>query len=390
MTPPATITSQGHGTETSVEIREVSGKGDMRAFLSLPWAIYGSEGPWVPPLLSDIEELVNPEKGHPFHEHAEVALFLAFQHGDPVGRIAAIRNDAHLDLYHDGVGFFGFFESIDDDAVACALFDSAADWLRGQGLTTMRGPMSPSINDQVGLLLDDFEGRPVIEMPYNPPYYPKLLEACDVRLVRRLYAYLVHGHQHEPTEKQVRLAETVKRRYGVEIRTARVKDAEKEAAILERIYREAWSELWGAVPFTPNEALYLTKKLASLADERVVLIANIHGQPAGFALAVPDWNYVLAHLNGRLTPFNALKALWYKRKMKGLRLMALGVVAEHRRKGIEALMTLELFRRALAAGYESLEVSWVLEDNVLANNVLGKMGFPRYRTYGLYERSLDA
>jgi ribosomal protein S18 acetylase RimI-like enzyme len=248
--------------------------------------------------------------------------------------------------------------------------------------------MSPSVNDQVGVLLDDFKGRPVIEMAYNPPYYPQLLEQSGLQLVRRLYAYLVRAAEHTATEKQLRLAETVKRRYGVDIRNARVKDAKKEAAILERIYREAWSELWGAVPFTEAEALYLTKKLASLADERVVLIASIGGEPAGFALAVPDWNYVLAHLNGTLFPFNWVKALWYKRKMKGLRLMALGVMAEHRRKGIEALMTVELFRRGVAAGYEYLEVSWVLEDNVQANNVLANLGFPRYRSYGIYEKSL--
>jgi ribosomal protein S18 acetylase RimI-like enzyme len=374
---------------SAVEIKQVSGPSDLQTFLRFPWQIYDRDSPWVPPLLSDVEELVNPERGHPFHAHAEIALFLAFREGSAVGRVAAIRNQAHLDVYDDAVGFFGFFESVDDDAVACALLDAAGEWLLDRGLTTMRGPMSPSINDQIGILLDDFAGRPVIEMAYNPPYYPDLLEHCGMQLVRRLYAYLVRADEHRPTEKQARLGETVKNRYGVEIRNARVKDAEKEAAILERIYREAWSELWGAVPFTPEEALYLTKKLASLADERVVLIADVAGEPAGFALSVPDWNYVLAHLNGRLTPFNALKALWYKRKMKGLRLMALGVVAEHRRKGIEALMTLELFQRGVAAGYEYLEVSWVLEDNVQANNVLRNLGFPRYRTYGLYEKSLS-
>lgn len=388
MTPQATRAAPDSISPPSVDVRPVAGAKDLKTFLQLPRRIYDSDSPWVSPLLSDVEELVNPERGHPFHAHAQIALFLAYKDGEPAGRVAAIRNEIHLEVHNDGVGFFGFFESVDDETVACALLDAAADWLKQRGLTAMRGPMSPSINDQIGVLLDDFEGRPVIEMAYNPPYYPRLLEGCGMQMVRRLYAYLVRAGVQQPTEKQVRLAEAVKRRYGVEIRNARVKDAEKEAAILERIYREAWSELWGAVPFTADEALYLTKKLASLADERVVLIASIGGEPAGFALAVPDWNYVLAHLNGRLLPFNWIKALWYRRKMKGLRLMALGVVAEHRRKGIEALLTLELFKRGVAAGYEQLEVSWVLEDNVHANNLLTNLGFPRYRSYGLYEKSL--
>ncbi|MEX2238774.1 MAG: GNAT family N-acetyltransferase [Dehalococcoidia bacterium] len=369
-------------------VEPVKDKKGLKEFLRFPWSVYPKSSPWVPPLLSDLEELFDPARGHPFQQHAEMQLFVARRDGTPVGRIAAIDNQAHTDVYHDGVGFFGFFECLDDHEAAAALFAAAEGWLSQRGLTSMRGPMNPSINDSVGLLLDDFAGRPVIEMPYNPPYYPELFARCGVQQIKTLYAYVARRDVNNPTEKQVRLGEAVRKRYKIVLRNARVKDAENEAAILEKIYREAWSELWGAVPLTKEEAVYLTKKLTSLADERMVLIASIDDEPVGFAMAIPDWNQVLRHLNGRLTPFNALKALWYRRKMDGLRTMALGVMADHRRKGIEALMTLEMFKRALAAGYQYMEVSWVLEENTQAINVLTKLGLPRYRSYGLYERAL--
>jgi GNAT superfamily N-acetyltransferase len=372
---------------TSVEVVPVAGKALLDEFLRLPWAIYDRASPWVPPLLSDLEELFDPNR-HPFHEHAEMQLFLARREGKPAGRIAAIVNQAHLEVHKDDVGFFGFFESVNDAEIATSLFEAAAGWLTARGMGTMRGPMNPSVNDSIGLLLNDFEGRPVVEMPYNPPYYIDLFERCGLVKVRELYAYLVRADVHQPTEKHLRLAEAVKTRYGITIRNARIKDAEKEAVILERIYREAWEEQWGAVPLTANEALYLTKKMKGLADERLIFIASVKGEPVSFALCVPDWNYVLARLNGRLTPFNVVQALWYRRKMKGLRLMAMGILREHRRKGIEGLMVLELFQRGIAAGYEYLEVSWILEDNTAARNVVENLGFPRYRTYALYERPL--
>jgi ribosomal protein S18 acetylase RimI-like enzyme len=376
------VTSTGPVTTLPVTTKQ-----ERDAFLRFPWRIYPKESPWVPPLLSNQEELFDPRR-HPFHEHAELQLFLAMRGDEAVGRIAAIVNQAHLAVHNDGVGFFGFFESTDDDQVAQSLFDAAATWLGQRGMATMRGPVNPSINDPVGLLIDDFEGKPVVEMPYNPGYYLELFDRCGLRKVRDLYAYFVDPEQHAPTEKHVRLAEKIKERHNIKIRNARIKDAEHEAVILERIYREAWEDNWGAVPLTAAEALYLTKKLKTLADERVVLIAEIDDEPAAFALAVPDWNFVLSHLNGRLFPFNFVKALWYRRKIPGLRLMALGVLREHRRKGIEALLVLEMFRRGIAAGYKYLEVSWVLEDNTEANNILRNLGFPRYRTYGLYERNI--
>jgi GNAT superfamily N-acetyltransferase len=375
-------------TAADLAVLPVRTRGDRQRFLRFPWRIYGRTSPWVPPLLSELAELLDPGR-HPFHRHARMELFLARRGEEVVGRIAAIVNQAHLDAHRDGVGFFGFFEAVNDPAVAAALLDAAADWLAARGLRTLRGPMNPSINDEVGLLLDDFAGRPVFMMPYTPPYYVTLLEQNGLVRVRELYAYLA-TRAHHPTARQERLAEHLQRRHAITIRNGRLKEAEREAAVIESIYNRAWDDLWGSVPLTHAEVVYLTRKLRPLIDERLVLIAAVNGEPAGFALAVPDFNEVLAHLDGRLGPVGLLKALYYRRRIRRLRLMALGVVREHRRKGIETLLAQEILRRGIAAGYEEMEISWVLEDNGPANNLLRNIGVPRYRTYGIFERPIPA
>ncbi|MPZ22662.1 MAG: N-acetyltransferase [Dehalococcoidia bacterium] len=375
--------------ESRLAITPVSSAADLERFLRVPWAIYGNDSPWVPPLLSEVREMFDPAR-NPFHDHADVQLFVAEDGGRTVGRVAAIVNHAHQAVHHDDVGFFGFFESKDDSEVAALLLETAADWLAARGIRTMRGPINPSVNDEVGLLLNNFDGRPTLMMPYTPPYYVRLLEENGVIKVRTLYAYLA-TRANRPTEQHLRLADRLVERYGITVRNARIKDAKKEGAILERIYNQAWEQQWGAVAMTHEEAVYLTKKLKTMADERMVLIASLKGEPAAFALAVPDWNHFLKQINGRLGPIAVLKYLRYRLNpdgLKGLRLMALGVLKEHRRKGLEALMILEMFKRGLASGYQTMEISWVLEDNAAANNVLSTFGLQPYRTYGLFEKPI--
>jgi GNAT superfamily N-acetyltransferase len=369
-----------------IAVTPVRTPADRRRFLRLPWQIYDRAGPWVPPLLTDVEELLDPRR-HPFHRHGEVELFLAWRDGRAAGRIAAIQNQAHLDVHGDGAGFFGFFESVDDIRVAGALLDAAEDWLRVRGLTLMRGPTNPSVNEEIGLLLDDYGGQPVIMMPYNPPYYVDLLEKSGLERVRTLYAFLA-DRRTRPTERQTRLAGRMLESHGISIRTARIKDAEREAAVIESIYNRAWEHLWGYVPMTHEEALYLTNKLKAVADERMILIAAVQGEPAAFTLAIPDYNQVLRHLNGRLTPLAIVKALYYRRRITRLRLLAMGVLKEHRRKGIEAILVREMVERAEAAGYQEMEISWILEDNLAAINILKNAGVPRYRSYGIFERPM--
>jgi GNAT superfamily N-acetyltransferase len=373
-------------TAWDVSVAPVRTRADFDRFLQFPWRIYRRSGPWVPPLLSEVKELLNPRK-HPFYRHARIRLFLAWRRGQVVGSIAAIVNYAHLELHHDGVGFFGFFECVNDPAVAGSLFDAAASWLALRGIAIMRGPVNPSMNDEVGLLLDDFGGQPVIMMPYNPPYYIDLFQQSGLTKVRTLYAYLA-TREHRATDRQLRLAGRMMERYGITVRQARIKDAEREAAIIESIYNRAWEHLWGHVPLTHEEALHLTRKLKALADERVTLIASVGGEPVAFALALPDYNQVLSHINGRLTPTAILKALYYRRRISRLRLMAMGVLKEHRRKGIEAILVRDLVDRGIAAGYQEMEISWILEDNLAAINVAENVGVRRYRSYGIFERPI--
>lgn len=366
----------------------VRSKRDLDRFVDLPWSIYPRSSPWVPPLKSEVREMLDVTR-FPLWENAERELFLAVDGDRVLGRIAAIDHRGHTRVYNDGAGFFGFFECVEDAAVALELFRAAEQWLAARGLTTMRGPVSPSFNDEIGLLLDDFAGRPAILMPYTPEYYAGLFALAGLVKVRELYSYLATKH-NSPSERQLRLAEGMKHRHHVTIRNIRLKDAKREAAVIMGIYNEAWIDLWGHVPMTEREAQYMTGKLKQFADEKLILVANVDGEPAAFALAVPDMNEVLARINGRLTPLAIAKVLWHRRKIKGSRLLALGVHKEHRRKGIEALLVIELFRRGIAGGYESMDVGWVLEDNAPSNNVLKNLGFPLYRRYGIFERPIPA
>lgn len=382
--PAASGARKAADAVSSLQVIPVDARAEREQFIRLPWRLYQRGGPWVPPLLSEMRQMLDEER-NPFFQHASARLFLAYRHGQPAGRVAAIINRTHLEIHDDGVGFFGFFESVDDEEVAAALLDAAAEWLSAQGLTTIRGPISPSMNDEIGLLLDDFGGRPVMMMPYNPPYYRNLLEGAGFVKVKDLYAYLA-TRQHRPTDRQERLGDVLRERNGINIRNINLKRVGDEAPIVKEIYNQAWQDLWGYVPLTDAEMDALVRRLVQFADERMILIAEMKGEPAGFALAVPDINQVLAHINGRLLPFGWMKALWHKRRMTGLRLLAVGVIEEHRRKGVEGILVQELFRRGLALGYQYMEVSWVLEDNAPANNILNNLHFPRYRTYGLFER----
>lgn len=360
----------------------------MQAFIHLPWDLYDKHSLWVPPLKSDLKSMLDPAQHDPFYQHAQVRLFLAKQGGQPVGRVAAIINDAHLEAHQDGVGFFGFFESQNDPDIAAALFDAAGEWLRANGLRVMRGPASPSINHEAGLLVGDFAVRPSIMMPYNHPYYMDLLENSGFTKVRELRCYMVDLQKTLPTPRQEQMAERLVTRSSITLRRADLKQLRQEAEIIRIIFNEAWKGLWGHVPMTAAEGVTMADQLKQIIDERLVLIGSIDGKPMAIALALPDFNVVLKHLNGRLTPLGMLKALYFRRKIRRLRVIAFGVLQEYRRQGLELPMMLQLCRNAVAAGYEEMELSWILEDNATTTALMENHAIPRSQTYAMYERAL--
>jgi hypothetical protein len=370
-----------------VIIRTVSSSGDVKRFIKFQWEIYRGNPVWVPPLLMDRRKLMDKKK-NPFYQHSEAEFFLGFRDGKIVGRIGAIINENHNKEHNDKIGFFGFFECIDDAEVAYTLIGTAKDWLARRGATAMRGPASPSVNDEYGLLIDGFDKPPVVLMPYNPPYYATLLEGAGLKKVKDLYAYHVHKDKVF-TEKLKRVSEIVKKREGISFRTLDMKNFKKEVALIRDLYNKAWQYNWGAVPMTDAEFDALAKDLKPVVVPELVIIAEYKGEPIGFSLSLPDLNIALKHnRNGYLLP--GLYCLFrYKKAITATRIIVLGVVKEFQMTGAGGVLFYETGVRSVKSGYPEGEASWVLEDNVMMNRGAELLNADRTKTYRVYETSLS-
>ncbi len=367
------------------QIVRVSDRFALARFIGLPYRLHRGDRNWTPPLRRDARALVDPRR-NPFYEHAERELLLALVDGRVAGRIAAIHDRRHLETHRDGAGFFGFFECVDDREVAGALFDAAAAWLRERGLALFRGPLSPSLNDEAGLLVDGFDTPSVVMMPHNPRYYPALVEAAGFRKAKDLLAFQ-NTHTTLP-ERLVAATEIVGKRYGVTCRRIEMRRFGEEVALIKRLYNAGWERNWGHVPLTDREIDYLAAQLKPIVVPEFVLFAERAGEPVGFAAAVPDFNVALRrNPSGRLFP-GILRVLWAARRITRLRVLLLGVVPEWQGRGVDALLYRRIWEEGRHKGYDWAEAGWILEDNAPMINGLARMGFAPYKTYRIYERPL--
>jgi hypothetical protein len=373
----------------SVFVREVTTAAEKDRFIKLPWKIYKDDPNWVPPLLMDKKRFLDPRK-NPFFKSARVKLYLAYDDaGGVVGRIAAIVSDNHLKIHNDGAGFFGLFECTDDSEVAGNLFNTAAAFLRSQGMRIMRGPLSMNINDELGLLVSGFDSPPVALMPYNPHYYERLVEGYGLKKEIDWFAYYLENHDGAVPERLRRGSELARRRYGFTIRTASMKHYDQEIKKIQDVYNRAWEKNWGAVPLTDEEFHHLAQDLKMVAVPELVLFAEVEGKTVGVSLALPDINQALRHVkNGKLLPFGIFKILWHKRKIDMLRLVIMGVLKEYRHMGIETCFIHDTYAAGLKMGAWRCEMSQIVENNVPMNNVLIRMGAKVYKTYRLYNYNL--
>lgn len=371
-----------------VTIEAVTNAGGINEFIHFPWQVYKGNSCWVPPLKSDVKFLLS-EKKNPFFQHAEAACFLARRDGKTVGRIAAIIDRNHIEIHEEQAGFFGFFECCADSDVARQLLDTAANWLKERQMKIMRGPMNPSTNEECGLLLEGFDSPPMIMMSYTPPYYLDYMERCGLTKAKDLYAYITVIPEVAAGGRLEKLASSVKARVpGLTVRPADMKRLPQELAAVKEIYNAAWSHNWGFVPMTDAERESMANRLKPLIVPELLIMAEVNGTPAGFFMAVPDYNQVLGKLNGRLGPVGMAKAMWYSRKISDIRILTMGVKAEYRKKGIEGLLYLEAFKAAVKKGYQRAEMSWILEDNVLMQRGCELMGGRLYKKYRIYEKNI--
>ncbi|HUI58279.1 MAG TPA: phosphatase PAP2 family protein [Bryobacteraceae bacterium] len=375
--------SQGARRLAGIEIVAAGNKKALKQFVELPYTLHRNDPYWVPPLRIAVNELLDRAK-HPYYLNADAEFFLAFREGEVVGRVAAIYDKAHNRFHEENAGFFGFFECINDPAVAESLLQRARQWVFERGATVIRGPVNPSTNYECGMLIEGFDSDPMVMMAYNPRYYPALMDQVGLRKAKDLYAYSSNAGTVD-IQKIFRVADRVLGTNGVAVRPINMKDFDADVARVWEVYDAAWARNWGFVPMSKEEFFLMGKEMKQILKPELVLIGEVGGRVVGFALALPDINQALKPARGRLLPTGLLKILYYQRLIKSVRVLALGVVEEYRTSGLAAGFYATLVRNARKLGYGDCEMSWILEDNVLMNRSLEVMGAKRYKTYRIYE-----
>ncbi len=370
-----------------ITIKKVETKSDLNIFIKFPWKIYKGNPHWVPPLLLDVKKLLNKKK-NPFFLHSEADLFLAEKDGETVGRIAAILNNNHNEFQKEKTAFFGFFETINDQEVSDKLFETVKNWGQQKGMDTLRGPMNFTINDTCSLLIEGFDSSPSIMMIYNPEYYINLLEQAGFHNAKTLLAYDFTSDMSIP-DRFVKFANRALQDSELNIRKMNMKKLDDEIKIVRDIFNNAWETNWGFVPLTEKEVEYLADDLKEGIDPDIVFIAEVNGEPAGFALTLPNYNEILKNVNGRLLPFGIFKLLFGKKKIKGVRVIILGITKKFQKKrGLGPALYYETYMRGVNKGYTRGEFSWILEDNILMNRALEGLGAKVYKKYAIFESKL--
>lgn len=372
-----------------IVIEPVNSKSLLKAFIDFPHDLYKYDRNYVPELFIAQRDLLTPGK-HPFHEHSSLQLFLAFDGKQLKGRIAAILNNNHNKFNKTNDGFFGFFDCIDDKEVAFKLFEEAENWLKQKGVSTIIGPTNPSTNEPLGVLVDGFHKPPVAMMTYNKPYYSELLEEYGFTKQVDLFAY--HLDITTLSDRTLKLQDALLKRLAqknIVIRCINMKDFKNDVNKVRETYNAAWDKNLGFVPMTNNEFDYLAKDLKMILDPDYCLVAEHDDKVVGFALAIPDINQVLIKIKrGRLFPIGIFRLLLGAKKVKYMRIIALGVVEGYRKMGIEACFYAQLIKRGFEKKVTGGEASWILENNELMNKAMKDINGKVYKTYRIYEKAL--
>lgn len=383
---------QDGGTSLPVEIVPVRTRAQWRDFHHLPFQIYRGDPNWVPPLLLERKLHFSP-KHNPYFQHARAAYWLAYDRGRAVGRISAQIDRLHLETHGDGAGQFGFIEAIDDAGVFAGLLRAGEDWLRGEGMTRAVGPISFSLWDQPGLLVEGFDTPPYVMMGHARPYFAPHIEAAGFTPVQDLLAYSYNAAL-PPTA--LRIVERLKKRDDVVVRPIRMDKGhfESEVATLLEILNDAWSGNWGFVPMTRAEIADLAGLLKLLLRPGDVAIAEYRGQAAAMAVCFPNLHEAIRDMGGRLLPFNWAKLLWRMkvRRPKSGRMPLMGVRRELQNTPIGAALALAVIQATrdfnFSNGVEASELSWILDGNERVKHIIELVGGTPTKRYRIYQKLL--
>ncbi|MBQ9452581.1 MAG: hypothetical protein IJU65_04730 [Desulfovibrio sp.] len=364
---------------------------DFNAFVDFPFHLHAASRQWTPDLRSETMSLLSPGQ-HPFWETARRELFLAVRNGRPVGRIAAIVDEKYNAYAGENCGAFGFFECVNDHETAHALLDTAYSWLKAEGMAFMRGPLNPSSNYTCGLLVHGFNLPPAIMMPWNPPYYPVLLESWHLRKEQDLFAYLI---ERASLALPSQLSEEVAR-FKAEghftCRTSSKSTLAEDIRTMLELYRVSWAKNWGFSPLSDGEAARHVKELSSVLDPEFFVLFFHGDEPAAGMVALPDMAPLLRRLKGKLgitAPWH-----WWRARSEirgGYRIILFGIREEFRLLGLPLLLLDYMLEKARQHPlFQWVEGSWVLEDNVAIDELIEDFCGRLVKRYRIYRREIAA
>ncbi|TWS96882.1 dATP pyrophosphohydrolase [Reyranella sp. CPCC 100927] len=366
----------------------------MRAFIDLPKRLYRGHAGYVPHLDMERRDTFNPAK-NPYFQHAQVRFWLARRADRVVGRISAQVDRAHLDRHADATGLFGCMDAEDDPAVYAALLSAAEAWLRDNGMKRIRGPLSLSINEEVGLQIEGFDSRPMLLIPYHPPYAAARVEAQGYAKAKDVVSYDYDVQNAEPTIGR-KLIERGGLAGRVKVRTADMKRFDAEVRTLLDIFNDAWSDNWGYVPFTEAEIAVAAKTLKPVVIRDLAIFVDVDGETVAFIVALANLNEALSDLDGKLLPFGWAKLAWrlLVDKPKSARVPLMGVRKKFRNHPLLgaglAMMAIDALREnGKRIGMKTAELGWILEDNKPTNNIIRSVGGKLYKKHRIYEKALS-
>lgn len=373
-----------------IEIRQVIGPKMLKTFIRVPWRIYKDDPNWIAPLLFERKEAFSSKQ--PYFKHASWRAWIAYRAGEPVGRISAQIDELHQQRYNNSTGFFGLIEAIDDPGVFSALFATAEAWLRDRGMRHIAGPYNLGINQEVGILTEGFDSPPCVMTPHSRPYYGAAIEACGYQVAQELLAYYIDIHSYSIPESMPLLIDRSAGR--IKIRQLNRKDIEADFEQMRAVFNDAWQNNWNFVPFTQEEFITVGKEMLMVMPDDFIHIAEIDGEPAAFIVLLPDINAAIADLNGRLLPFGWARLLWRLkvRLPKSSRIPLMGVRQKYQDTIFGPTMAYMLIdttmKAGMARGLESVEMSWVLQDNKATRNIIEKFGAKVSKRYHMYQKDL--
>ena len=368
-----------------MEVVPVVGPSDLKRFIRYPYEKYRRDPHWVAPLPSDEKTRLTPGK-NPYFEHAEAAYFLALDRGVVAGRVSASVDRNYDSFQGERQGTFGFFEAASAEATS-GLLAAAEGWVRSRGAQVFRGPLSFTTNDECGLLVEGFERRPALMMPYNPPEYAGWIEGAGFRKAKDLYSFEMAVPESFPPSFE-RVAAVARRQAGLVVRPLDMKRFRDELGRVKVVYNSAWERNWGFVPMTDREIDHMAAQLKPALVPEIVRFAELDGEPVGFILNVPDVNIALAPIRGNLFPFGLLRLLWALPRVREFRVMALGLRGDQRHRGLAMLLIVEAVIALRQRGMERCTIGWTLEDNDPVNHIIDSFGGVRSAVHRVYERPL--